>query len=177
MGCRERYSMKTPYERSLEYSNRALAQMRCRLEALPLGDRAVLVCGSYARREASESSGVDFFMVSESVGADSSLIESVRAAIKEVAPNEPSPDGAFGGSVDRRRMIENIGGENCDRSQAGLRHAASRKGPATRNVASRMNGIGVTGRLRGRSPNRIRVGSARSGRRDEWTFRARPAGS
>ena len=106
--------MKTPYERSSEYSNFALAQMRCRLNALPLGDRAVLVCGSYARREASENSDVDFFMVSESVGADSTLTDSVRTAIKEVAPNEPSPDGAFGGSVDRLQMIENIGGENDD---------------------------------------------------------------
>ena len=106
--------MKTPYDRSLEYSERALAKMRRRLEELPLGDRAVLVCGSYARREASENSDVDFFMVSESVGADSSLSDSVRTAIKEVAPNEPSPDGALGGSEDRRRMIENIGGENDD---------------------------------------------------------------
>lgn len=106
--------MKTPYERSLKYSNRALAAMRRGLEALPLGDRAVLVCGSYARREASENSDVDFFMVSESVGADTSLTDSVRTAIKKVAPNEPSPDGAFGGSVDRRRMIENIGGEDDD---------------------------------------------------------------
>lgn len=106
--------MKTPYERSSEYSNFALSQMRCRLNALPLGDRAVLVCGSYARREASENSDVDFFMISESVGADSPLTDSVRTAIKEVAPNEPSPDGAFGGSVNRLQMIENIGGENDD---------------------------------------------------------------
>ena len=106
--------MKTPYERSSGYSNFALAQIRCRLNALPLGDRAVLVCGSYARREASENSDVDFFMVSESVCADLPLTDSVRTAIKEVAPNEPSPDGAFGGSVDRLQMIENIGGENDD---------------------------------------------------------------
>lgn len=106
--------MKTPYERSLEYSSRALVEMRRRLEELPLGDRAVLVCGSYARREASENSDVDFFMVSEGADADSLLTESVRTAIKEVAPNEPSPDGAFGGSEDRHQMVENIGGENDD---------------------------------------------------------------
>ena len=106
--------MKTPCERSLEYSNRALGEMRRRLEELPLGGRAVLVCGSYARREASENSDVDFFMVSENVDEDSSVTDSVRTAIKEIAPNEPSPDGAFGGSVDRRSMVENIGGENDD---------------------------------------------------------------
>jgi len=106
--------MQTPYERSSEYSNRAFEQMRAGLEDLPLGDRAVLICGSYARREASENSDVDFFMISENVDADSSLTDTVRTAIRKVARNEPSPDGAFGDSVDRRQMIENIGGEHDD---------------------------------------------------------------
>ena len=106
--------MKTPCERSSEYSEDTLAKIRYRLGKLPLGNKIVLACGSYARREASENSDVDFFMVSDNPDDYSSPIDRVRSAIKEVVPNEPSPRGAFGGPVDRRKMLENIGGEDDD---------------------------------------------------------------
>ena len=104
--------MKTPCERSSEYSEDTLAKIRYRLGKLPLGNKIVLVCGSYARREASENSDVDFFMVSDNPDDYSSPIDGVRSAIKEVARNEPSPGGAFGSPVDRRKMLENIGGKD-----------------------------------------------------------------
>lgn len=105
--------MTTPYERSSEYSERTLMQIRNRLANLSLGDdKVVLTCGSYARREASNQSDIDFFMISDAERKASSLSDRVRSTIKDVVPTEPSPNGAFGEEVKRNEMLRNIGGEN-----------------------------------------------------------------
>ena len=104
--------MVTAHERCSKYSEDTLIELRGRLECLSLRDEVVLVCGSYARREASPNSDIDFFILSSDTKGDSSPIERVGAAIKEVAPNEPSVNGAFGGKVDRNEMLENIGGDD-----------------------------------------------------------------
>ena len=100
----------TAYNRCSEYSQSTLDKLRGRLAELPLGDRVVLVCGSYARREASESSDMDFFILSSDTNGNSSLLDEVRCVIKEAVPNEPSENGAFGGGVNRGELLENIGG-------------------------------------------------------------------
>ena len=103
---------KTAYERCSEYSRCTLEKLRNRLVDLSLGDRVVLICGSYARREASENSDTDFFILSNDTNGDSSLFSKVRCAVKEVVPNEPSKNGAFGVSVNRKKMLGNIGGDD-----------------------------------------------------------------
>ena len=105
--------MTTPYEQSHEYSERTLAELRCRLGYLPLDDeRVVLTCGSYARREVSAQSDIDFFVISDGAADDASLRETIASAIKEVVPNEPSRDGAFGKEIGRNELLGNIGGDN-----------------------------------------------------------------
>ena len=108
--------MVTAYERGLKYTEHKLDKIRSRLEDLPLGDAAVLVCGSYARREASEQSDIDYFMVSDGTDTDPDLNESVSSAIGNIVPNHPSKDGAFGGPVNRNKILDNIGGDD-DRNQ------------------------------------------------------------
>ena len=112
---------KTAYERCSEYSRCTLEKLRNRLANLSLGDRVVLICGSYARREASENSDTDFFILSNDTNEDSSLLSKVRCAVllskvrcavKEVVPNEPSKNGAFDVSVNRKKMLRNIGGDD-----------------------------------------------------------------
>ena len=103
---------KTAYERCSEYSRCTLDKLRNRLKDLPLGDRVVLICGSYARREASENSDTDFFILSNDTNGDSSLFNKVKYAVKVVVPNEPSENGAFGGSENRKEMLGNIGGDD-----------------------------------------------------------------
>ena len=105
-------NMTTPYSRCSEYSQSTLDELRGRLADLSLQGRVVLVCGSYARREASENSDMDFFILSSDTNGDSSLLDKVRCAIKEMVPNEPSENGAFGGSVNREEMLGNIGGND-----------------------------------------------------------------
>ena len=102
----------TAYSRCSEYSQSTLDELRGRLAKLPLGDRVVLVCGSYARREASESSDIDFFILSSDANGNASLLDEVRGVIKEAVPNEPSENGAFGGGVHRGELLGNIGGDN-----------------------------------------------------------------
>lgn len=104
--------MPTAYERSSRYSECKLGKLRDRLSRLPLGDAAVLVCGSYARREASEHSDIDFFVIPGDAGGDHPPIEDVRSEIRTIVPNEPSKDGAFGVEVNREEILRNIGGDS-----------------------------------------------------------------
>ena len=95
-----------------KYTQNKLDRIRSSLEELPLGDAVVLVCGSYARREASEQSDIDYFMVSDNTGLNPDLNRSVSSAISSIVPNHPSKDGAFGGPVNRNEILANIGGDN-----------------------------------------------------------------
>ena len=49
--------MTTPYDRCSGFSERKIKKLRLNLEQLPLDDRIVLLCGSFARREAAKRSG------------------------------------------------------------------------------------------------------------------------
>ena len=106
--------MKTPYDRCSEYSKYKIEKLRENLEAIPLDNRIVLVCGSFARREASEQSDVDFSMISEQQGASSDLLHCVQKAIAEIVPNGPSSGGVFGNEVGRDELLRNIGGQDDD---------------------------------------------------------------
>ena len=103
--------MPTAYECSLIYSECKLKKLRSRLKEFQLGDDIVMVCGSYARREASEYSDSDFYIVSDNPDKDPSLIQSVKSEVKEVLPNGPSENGAFGDIVNKEEMLQNIGGQ------------------------------------------------------------------
>ena len=104
--------MQTPYERSSKYSECKLGKIRDHLRELSLGDTVILACGSYARREASAQSDIDYFMVSDGAGKDPAIIESVRSEVEKIVPNDPSKDGAFAVKVKREEILDNIGGDD-----------------------------------------------------------------
>jgi len=105
--------MTTPYERSLEYSEFQLSKIRDRLKELSLDNVALLVCcGSYARREASAQSDIDYVMVSDDTETASDLNERVRSEISSIVPNSPSEGGAFGKPVSRSEILDKIGGDD-----------------------------------------------------------------
>ena len=104
--------MTTAYERSSRYSECKLDKLRDRLSGLLLGDAAVLVCGSYARREASEHSDIDFFVIPGDTDGDQPPIEEIRSEIQTIVPNEPSKDGAFSEKVNHEQILGNIGGDS-----------------------------------------------------------------
>ena len=97
-----------------EYSNKTLGRLRERLDRLNMTDQVVVTYGSYARREASENSDVDFFILSGEEHCSKDLIAEVRAAIKKVVPHSPASDGAFNDVEKRTKMLRNIGGSDDD---------------------------------------------------------------
>ena len=104
--------MTTPYERCSAFSEQKITELRERLNGLTLDDRIVLLCGSFARREASEQSDIDFSIISDQEHNTSDLIDSVRATINGVVPVGPASDGVFGNEVERAEILSNIGGQS-----------------------------------------------------------------
>lgn len=110
----------TAYDRSKAFSDVRLAQLRTALAPITPAGEVVLTCGSFARREASASSDIDFFIITDRQqpapdhGAEQppGWMENVKATINQLVPIEPSAEGAFAKAEDREAMLRNIGGEN-----------------------------------------------------------------
>ena len=112
--------MTTPYERCSAFSEQKISQLREKLNGLTLDDRIVLLYGSFARREASEQSDIDFSIISDQEHKDSDLIDTIRTRIDSVVPAGPASDGVFGNEVERAEILSNIGGQ--DDSNANITH-------------------------------------------------------
>jgi predicted nucleotidyltransferase len=112
--------MTTAIERAKHYSNAKLAALRTRLVGAVSPTDVVLTCGSYARREASDASDIDFFIVTQQPvqmspaagSASNALVTLVRDAINQIVPVEPAEDGAFSQAEARDALLRNIGGAN-----------------------------------------------------------------
>lgn len=108
-------------ERAYKYSEEKLCSLRSELETLNIPcTEIVLTCGSYARREASAESDIDYFIIGsdslqKSAGAKDyikpSWVDDVKKAIINIVPNEPAVDGAFSNVDYLEQMLLNIGGD------------------------------------------------------------------
>jgi predicted nucleotidyltransferase len=81
----------------------------------------IVTCGSYARREASTHSDIDFFVITQErdLPSDQSTesktlpwVELARNAINKIVPVEPAEEGAFATIESQEALLRNIGGEN-----------------------------------------------------------------
>ena len=77
----------------------------------------VLVCGSYARREASPDSDLDFFVVSDGDTDDlkvarKTLVGQVRDVLIDQGTRAPADGGAFGGDTSYDEILRPIGGDD-----------------------------------------------------------------
>ena len=112
--------MTAAIDRAKQYSEDRLQKLRERLTSVVPAQEMVITCGSYARREASEGSDIDFFIVSSKgpspegqqvdLGA-ASWVDQIKDAIHEIVPVEPSEGGAFSRVESSRDILLNIGGE------------------------------------------------------------------
>jgi hypothetical protein len=109
--------MTTAYEQAKIYSNAKLDSLRSAIRDIPPNGVTVITSGSYARREASDQSDIDYFAVlpgdkpSESPpGPD--WIPRLDVAITKIVPKAPAEDGAFKDFEYREEMLHNIGGAN-----------------------------------------------------------------
>lgn len=109
--------MTTAYECNFQHSETTLGKIRKQLDKVELGDKIVVVCGSYARREASRNSDIDFFIISENATEDTPLVDTVGSSIRKVVPHAPAKNGPFQRSENSSEMLRNIGGENDTNSK------------------------------------------------------------
>ncbi len=104
-----------------EFSNQKLNVMRQLLtQQSGLDDLVLGTYGSYARREASPQSDLDFFVIcrtSQQIEATKRLVEPLTAQLVSIAGREPSKDGAFGDVEDLETMLSNIGGNDDHNSK------------------------------------------------------------
>ncbi len=107
-------------DRAKSYSEERLVALRERIANLVPASETVLTCGSYARREASTESDIDFFVITQQPDptdgkhfeADAlPWFDGLKAAINEVVPIGPAEGGAFSNVESRDAMLHNIGGE------------------------------------------------------------------
>ena len=108
--------MTTAYERSKIYSIAQIEQIRKNLLSLSGSGILVLTCGSYARREASKESDLDYFVVGNNGDKAAETVDRVRNKINKVVLIPPATDGAFAKFVNWTEMLECIGGDNDSNS-------------------------------------------------------------
>lgn len=114
--------MTRAIDRAKQYSELKLNEIRTRLADMDLDENSVvLTCGSYARREASEESDIDFFIISSEAlsrsegSSDPGILpwfNAVQNAVSEVVPTAPAEGGAFSQIELRNSMLINIGGDD-----------------------------------------------------------------
>src|SRR5437773_12076747 len=91
-------------DRAKSYSEERLVALRERIANLVPASETVLTCGSYARREASTESDIDFFVITQQPDptdgkhfyADAlPWFDGLKAAINEVVPTGPAEGALF----------------------------------------------------------------------------------
>lgn len=98
-----------PIQRARDFSNDKIQTLRNALHGIIPSSDAVLTCGSYARREASDQSDLDFYFISSETGSPT-WVAAAQKAISETIPKAHSANGAFGKVVARDSIVKNIGG-------------------------------------------------------------------
>jgi len=94
------------------YSEGVLRMLRDAMETLSLPpDLTVVVVGSLARREASEQSDVDYFVIQKK-GSGRDVLKEVGLVIESLGLKAPSPTGAFAQAVKHSQFLKKIGGNN-----------------------------------------------------------------
>lgn len=95
-----------------------MAELRDALRSEVPDDDIVVTCGSYARREASSESDIDFFAIRRKQPAESGdtseWMKTAKGKISAIVPIDPAADGAFAKTESLENMLQNVGGENDD---------------------------------------------------------------
>src|SRR5258708_2574972 len=102
-------------EERRKYSEGILKKFRRELkrEALPTG-YVVVINGSFARREASSQSDVDYFILHEPTSTSPKELEAVKEAVHKTITKSslkpPAPNGAFAKPESIDEFLQNVGG-------------------------------------------------------------------
>lgn len=109
--------MSTAFDRSRKFSEEKLRDLRSAVSSTVPADAAVITSGSYARREASASSDLDYFIVlpgdCPDPTPDPPWLKALDESIAPIVPKAAAEDGAFNKAVEYHNdMLHNIGGHS-----------------------------------------------------------------
>lgn len=102
-------------DRAKRFSEEKLNLLRKELSDSTLVEYVATTCGSYARREASDESDLDYLVIQKNneqlLSANQEALErKFRKIISKVVTPEPAADGAFAKIVKRSAVLKDIGG-------------------------------------------------------------------
>ena len=102
----------TVVDKCREHSEEKCSALRSELEKVLCADSAdtVLICGSYARREAAGPSDVDYFLVSDKEDEREGLINQIDVVVNRLGLKAPSQGGPFANVGTPQSIVQNIGG-------------------------------------------------------------------
>ncbi|QDM39681.1 nucleotidyltransferase domain-containing protein [Altererythrobacter sp. TH136] len=101
-------------ERARIFSEEKIQELRAKLAA-EIGPGAnVVTCGSFARRDASRASDLDYFCVFPGEEKGRTSNPAIRDIVMDVIGKAPSEGGAFAKDVTERQLLTNIGGWDDD---------------------------------------------------------------
>jgi hypothetical protein len=110
--------MTTGIDRAIEFSNEKLTEVRDAISSIVPDGQLVVTCGSYARREASSSSDMDYYSVESVVDNthDPEWLPLLRATIEEKVGKLPAAQGAFATNITENELLSNYGGSQDSNS-------------------------------------------------------------
>jgi hypothetical protein len=104
--------MSSAWQASQSFSNDKIEGLRAILRSRIPQDAMAVTFGSYARREASLESDIDYNVIGPPRQEDDGLMEGVERAVGGVVKIEPAAGGPFAKYVNREDMLKNLGGVN-----------------------------------------------------------------
>jgi hypothetical protein len=105
--------MSVGYSKTKIFSNDKLQLVREAMAPIAPSNGLVVTCGSYARREASQTSDMDFFTVyenQEDCPQDGQSSPDVAKVVEKLVGNMPATGGAFAKDISKTELLENYGG-------------------------------------------------------------------
>lgn len=104
--------MNSTYDKTTEASDAALKALRQSLEPIVSSNAVALTCGSYARRDATIGSDLDFYvLVPDLIEQEPEWFKAAKAAIAEVVRKPPAAGGAFESLIQIEGLLNNFGGD------------------------------------------------------------------
>lgn len=110
--------MTSAFLRTKSNSEKSLDDLRTALGSIVPADAVALTCGSYARREATSGSDLDFFILSPSeadygsVGSKPAWFTAAETAITGIVAKPPAEGGAFDAVTKMEDLLAKAGGDH-----------------------------------------------------------------
>jgi len=103
--------MLPSYERARAHSDEKIRALREGLDGVVPADCVVATFGSYARREGSDQSDIDYLLITDRNEISAAIEERIHAIIDGIVPIGPSEEGPFAKSVSYDDFLKNLGGD------------------------------------------------------------------